>query len=167
MRILTTFCIGVAVTACAQAYIIQGPDSPKPYEANAMKELGDYLAKRIDGTFSIGGNSQVTFHVGDTQFAKTKGLLSSQLKDEQWIIKSFDSDVILNGGGTRGALYAVYHFLEDYCDIHWWNEYEEYVPKASSLDLPSINATGKPTFLYRDIYCYNVKTISTHRDTYM
>ncbi|MBO4344928.1 MAG: DUF4838 domain-containing protein, partial [Victivallales bacterium] len=92
---------------------------------------------------------------GDTELAKANGLSSVQLLDEQWIIKSIDNNIILNGGGTRGALYAVYHFLEDYCDIHWWNEYEEYVPKASPLDLPALDAKGRPAFLYRDIYCYH------------
>ena len=156
MRRLTSLFIALATAAFAQSYTINGPASPKPYEANALKELGDYLAKRIDGTLTVGGKSPVVFHVGDTEFAKSKGCLSSTLQDEQWIIKSFDNNVMLNGGGTRGALYAVYHFLEDYCDIHWWNEFEEYVPKASSLSLPSLDAKGKPAFLYRDIYCYHV-----------
>ncbi len=164
---ITGTMLSVCATIMAQPYIINGPSIPKPHEANAVKELGDYLAKRIDTKLTIGGKSPVTFHVGDTALAKAQECLSTQLQDEQWVIKSIGDQVLLNGGGTRGALYAVYHFLEDYCDIHWWNEYEEYVPKAASLELPSINATGKPAFLYRDIYCYNVKTISTHRDTYM
>ena len=155
MRTRTLFLMmALAVVVHAQSYSIKGPSSPKPYEANAAKELGDYLAKRIDGTLSVGGKTPVVLHVGDTEPAKAKGLLSSQLKDEQWIIKSFDNNVILNGGGTRGALYAVYHFLEDYCDIHWWSEFEEYMPKPSSLSLPALDAKGKPAFLYRDIYCY-------------
>ena len=155
MRTITILCIALAAVGYTQSYTIKGPSTPKPYEANAVKELGDYLAKRIDGALKVGGNSPITFHVGDTDFAKANGILSSQLKDEQWIIKSFDNNVILNGGGTRGALFAVYHFLEDYCDIHWWNEYEEYVPKASSLSLPALDVKGKPAFLYRDIYCYH------------
>ncbi len=167
MRTITSVFIALAAVVYAQSYIIKGPLSPKPYETSAMKELGDYLAKRIDGTLTIGGKSPVTFHVGDTDFAKTKGILSSQLKDEQWIIKSFDNNVILNGGGTRGALYAVYHFLEDFCDIHWWSEYEEYVPTASSLSLPALDKTGKPAFIYRDIFCYGPRSISLHGKTYM
>ena len=167
MRKTTLICLAVAAVVYAQSYTINGPSTPKPYEATAMKELGDYFAKRIDGTLTVGGKSPVTFHVGDTEFAKIKGLLSSQFQDEEWIIKSFDNNVVLNGGGTRGALYAAYHFLEDYCDIHWWNEYDEYVPKASSLALPSLNATGKPAFLYRDIFCYSARSISRHGKTYM
>ncbi|MBO4345538.1 MAG: hypothetical protein J5833_07270, partial [Victivallales bacterium] len=102
MRTLTSLFIVLAAAVYAQSYAIKGPSAPKPYEANAMKELGDYLAKRIDGTLTVGGKSPVVFHVGDTELAKANGCLSSQLLDEHWIIKSFDGNVILNGGGTRG-----------------------------------------------------------------
>ena len=167
MKLSTIISMTCAGALMAQSYSIKGPAAPKPHEANAVKELGDYLAKRIDGKLTIGGKSPVTFQVGDTDFAKAQGCLSTQLEDEQWVVKSVGDQVLLNGGGTRGALYAVYHFLEDYCDIHWWNEYEEYVPKASSLTLPALDATGKPTFLYRDIYCYNTNSIKDHGNTYM
>ncbi len=155
MRTLSALFFVISTAIYAQSYAIKGPAAPKPYEANAVKELGDYLAKRIDGTLTVGGYSPVVFHVGDTEFAKAHKCFSSDLQDEQWVIKSVGSDIILNGGGTRGALYAVYHFLEDYCDIHWWSEYEEYIPKASSLSISVLDAKGKPAFPYRDIYCYH------------
>lgn len=136
----------------AQTYTIKGPDNPLPHEKTAVKELTDYLARRINGTLTIGGKSPVTFQVGDTDLAKQNKLLSTQLPEEKWVIKSFGDQILINGGGTRGALYATYHFLEDYCNIHWWSEYEDYVPKASSLTLPTLDKSGKPAFLYRDIY---------------
>ena len=55
--------MALAVAVHAQNYEILGPTAVKPYEANAMKELGDYLAKRIDGTLKVGGLSPVVFHV--------------------------------------------------------------------------------------------------------
>ncbi|MBQ7650571.1 MAG: DUF4838 domain-containing protein [Victivallales bacterium] len=149
MSICTLAC---ASTLLAQSYTIKGPASPKPYECTAIKELADYLARRINGKLEIGGASPVTFHVGDTELAQQHRCLSTELPEEQWIIKSIGDKVILNGGGTRGALYATYHFLEDYCDIHWWNDFEDYVPAASPLSLPKLDASGKPAFLYRDIY---------------
>lgn len=140
------------VFAMAQEYRIVGPENPKPYEKTAVDELTEYLGRRISGNISVGGKSPVTFHVGDSAFAAGKGMLSESMEDERWVIKSFDRDVVLNGGGTRGALYAVYHFLEDLCDIHWWSEYEDYVPEASSLRLPALDRTGKPVLIYRDLY---------------
>ncbi len=136
----------------AQEYRIVGPENPKPHEITAVQELTEYLGKRIKGKLEIGGKSPVTFHVGDTALAKQNKLLSTDLKDEQWVVRSVGDNVIVNGGGTRGALYATYHFLEDCCDIHWWSEFEEYVPTASPLTLPPLDMKGKPAFSYRTTY---------------
>ncbi|MBQ7651877.1 MAG: hypothetical protein IJS15_13010, partial [Victivallales bacterium] len=148
----TALMIGAA-TAMAQSFIVKGPANPKPYEQTAIQEISDYLAKRIgDHKLVIGGKTPVTFQIGDTELAKQQNCLSTELEDEKWIIRSIGNQILINGGGTRGALYATYHFLEDFCDIHWWSDYEEHVPAQSSLTLPALNATGKPVFLYRDIY---------------
>jgi hypothetical protein len=141
-----------ATSVMAQPYFLKGPANPKPQELTAVKELADYLARRIDGKLTIGGASPVTFQVGDTELAAKHKLLSDSLPDEQWHIKSVGDQIILNGGGTRGVLYATYHFLEDYCGIHWWSVVEDYVPKASSLTLNALDASGKPMLIYRDMY---------------
>ena len=140
------------VLGVAQGYRIEHSDKPTPVETTAVQELRDYLAKRINGTLSVDGHSHVTFAVGDTALAKDKHLASTDLAEEQWVIKSFGDKVLLNGGGRRGVLYAVYHFLEDFCDIHWWSDLEEYVPPASELALPTLDKRGCPAFLYRDIF---------------
>ena len=149
-RLLLLLCC--AVPLFAQEYKIVAPDNPKPHEVTAVQELRNYLAKCIKGKLEIGGKSPVTFHVGDTALAKANKLLSADLEDEQWVVKSFGDNVIVNGGGTRGVLYAAYHFLEDCCDIHWWSEFEEYVPAASPLAMPALDMKGKPAFLYRNIF---------------
>ena len=137
----------------AQSFYVKGPVSPKPYEKTAIQEMSDYLAKRIgEHKLVIGGKTPVTFQIGDTDLAKQQKCLSTELEDERWVIRSIGDQILVNGGGSRGALYATYHFLEDFCDIHWWSDYEEHVPAQSSLTLPALNATGKPVFLYRDIY---------------
>ncbi len=141
-----------AAALFAQSYRIVGPAEPKPYETTAIKESTEDLAKRVKGDLTIGGKRGVTFHVGDTQLAESKGLTSTELPDEKWVVKSFGGDVVVNGGGLHGALYATYHFLEDCCDIHWWSDYEEYVPPASPLELPALDMSGKPCFIYRNIH---------------
>ena len=152
MKLIQTLTILCACSLMAQSYCIKGPANPKPQEQTAIQELTVYLAKRIDGTLSIGGKSPVTFQVGDTELAKQHKLLSTDLLDEEWRIKSIGDKIILNGGGTRGVLYATYHFLEDYCGIHWWTDIEEYIPKASPLTLDKLDASGRPKFLQREIY---------------
>ena len=147
---ISLFC---AAALFAQNYRIVGPSEPKPHERTAIKDLTEYLAKRIGGNkLVIGGGNSVTFHVGDTQLAESKGVTSKTLPDEKWVVKSFGDDVLINGGGLHGALYATYHFLEDCCDIHWWSDYEEYVPPASPLTLPALDMSGRPCFRYRNIH---------------
>ena len=151
MKKLLSILVCCSCALFAQAYRIEGPANPKPYEKTAMEELKEYLGKRIDGKLTIGGVSDITFVVGDSELAKANGLLSTELPEEKWVIKSFGDKVLLNGGGTRGALYATYHFLEDCCDIHWWSEFEEYVPEAGPLKLKALDMKGKPAFIYRNI----------------
>lgn len=152
MKKLLSLLLCTIVSLFAVDYKITAPSQPNDQEKTAVEELTAYLAKRIDGTLTIGGKSGIVFHVGNTDLAKQNHLLSSDLKDEQWVIKSFENNVVLNGGGSRGVLYAVYHFLEDECDIHWWSETEEYIPSPSSLALPTLDKTGRPFFRYRNIY---------------
>ena len=151
-NLLFGFWLLILATVSAQTYRIAGPAAPLPHEATAMQELRDYLARRLNGDLVVGGQKDIVFQVGDTALAKANNLLSTQLPEEQWHIKSFGNQILLNGGGTRGALYAVYHFLEDFCDIHWWSEFEDYVPAPSALELPALDKSGKPAFLYRDLY---------------
>ena len=99
--------------ALAAPYEVAGPVAPKPHECTATNELSVYLAKRVAGTLRVGDKDGIVFHVGDTELARKNGLLSTQLPSEKWVIRSFGNEVLLNGGGPRGALFAVYHFLED------------------------------------------------------
>ena len=139
------------------AVSIVSPDAPKPYEVTAAKELGAYLEKCVPSgkvTIAADGTMPVppVFHVGDTALAREKGLSAAQIDDDRWIIRSFGKDVVLVGGGTRGTLYAVSHFLEDFCDVRWWSDREEDAPVRDSLALPALDVSGKPAFLYRSIH---------------
>ena len=129
-----------------------------PWERTAEGELDSYLKRVAPEGVRIGGKKAV-FHVGDTDFAKGKGLASSAFKDEEWCVKSFGADVVLNGGGTRGALYAVSHFLEDDCGVRWWNDGDEDVPEKGRIDFPALDRRGKPFFAYREIYRTPTATI--------
>ena len=137
--------------ACETPYSVKGPKTPKPHERTAMEELSSYLAKRVSGKVLVDGRDGVVFHVGDTELARRNGLLSSQMPSEKWVVRSFGNEVLLNGGGTRGALFAVYRFLEEFCGVRWWSEFEEDMPPAGPLDLPAIDIEGRPAFAFRDI----------------
>ena len=148
----------------AATVVVVSPDAPKPYEATAAKELSAYLGKCVpSGEVTVGGAGDAVFHVGDTALAQKKGLAATQLDEDRWIIRSFGKDVVLVGGGTRGTLYAVSHFLEDYCDVRWWSDREEDAPRRDSLALPALDASGKPAFLYRSIHRSRARSESDPR----
>lgn len=146
-----------AVIAVGALVSFAGPDirsghSASPVDKTAVRELETYLMRRAGrGGLSVDGVRDVVFHVGDTEFARRHGLDASAMAEESWRIKSFGGSVVLVGGGVRGTLYAVYHFLEDFCGVRWWSETEEDVPKGP-LALPRLDASGQPAFPYRDDY---------------
>ena len=163
---LVALCAALCGSIAAAPFSVSLPSEPKPWERTAAKELERWLSQAVgEGTVSVGADAArgdtrpPVFHVGDTELAKEKGLLSSSMLDEQWTIRSFGGDVVLNGGGSHGVLYAVSHFLEDFVGVRFWNDEETDVPDAARGDtrppmlaLPTLNATGRPVFRYRDIY---------------
>lgn len=152
MKALSVAWVLSLAAVCNGAYVVKGPEAGRPWETNAVHELQSYLGRRVAGALRVEGHEGLTFHVGDTALARAKGVLSTQLPEEAWVIRSYGTDVVLNGGGTRGALFAVSRFLEDYCGVRWWNDFEEDVPAAGTLDLPKLDVQGRPAFRYRDIY---------------
>ena len=142
-----------ALCGASPRYVIDMPQEPAVYEKTASEELLSYL-KRLttEGRVTVDGHEDVVFHVGDTAFAREKGLGASSLDDEEWVVRSFGRDVVLGGGGTRGTLFAVSHFLEDECGVRWYWRGEDDVPEGSVLTLKALDRRGKPFFARRQIY---------------
>lgn len=134
---------------------VRTAETAAPYELTAAQELRDYLVKRLlpGGKVTVAGKEVAAFHIGDTAFSASLGLSSKEMEDEAWRIQSDGDNVALIGGGSRGTLYAVYHLLEDFCDIHWLSLDEESVPApVEVLSLPKLKLQGKPQLMYRCVY---------------
>jgi hypothetical protein len=143
------------LSAKSKVSIALAPNASLP-EKTAAQELDDYLTKATGGDFTVveekGKVAAPAIYVGNTAFAKAAGVDGSTLASEEWRIVTRDGNLILVGGGTRGTLYATYHFLEDVVGVRWWNPWEETVPKLGVLPIQAMDARGKPSFSYRDIY---------------
>lgn len=125
------------------AILVTSPSAPKAWERTAAEELRNYLTRRVaDHRLTAGGTNDIRFVVADMP----------DLADEEWRVVQDGDEIRLGGGGSRGTLYAVAHFLEDCCGVRWWSDKEEDVPQASDLTLPKVDLRGKPAFTYRDIY---------------
>jgi len=152
------------VVGSANAYEIRLSETPQPWEKTAAEELTTYLDRLAAGRSVKVSGEEAVFHVGDTDFARARKLGSADLADEQWAVRNFGRDVVISGGGSRGTLYAAYHFLEDDCGVRWWSDTEEEVPEASELTFAKLESTGKPAFKLRDIHFDNRNGTRTPRN---
>ncbi len=117
------------------------PDAP-PTLLTARAELEHYLPMSVK-SIVVGGRSLKRIVISVDK--KLDG-------DEAWSVAEKNGVLSLAGGGPRGALYATYHFLEDFLEIHWWTPWEESVPDAREWKFKKIARKGKPFFYYRDIW---------------
>ena len=150
-RTISVALMALGISAGAAPFEIVLPKAPTPAEETAAKELRHYLEMTVGDGLTAGGRSPVRFLIGDSPQARQSGIITTNLTEEAWHIRSCGSDIVLAGGGRRGTLYAAYHFLEDVMGICWWNAAEEDVPPAGARDLPALDLSGKPYFLQRDM----------------
>ncbi len=153
---LPAWAVTLARGGQAVAPIVVARDATLP-EQTAARELAGYLGKVTGGAFAVvdeaeAGQGQGRVYVGQTQFARGKGIDVEKLGPEEWVVRTVGEDLVVAGGRPRGTLYAAYHFLEDVVGVHWWNPWEESVPSRGDLAMRELNLTGKPVFRYRDIY---------------
>ncbi len=133
----------VKTVAEAAGIQIEVPPDATPTLLTARSELENYLPKIVKDNITIDGSRLGRIVIG----------IDPNLGDEEaWNIKSEGGTLSLTGGGQRGALYAVYVFLEDVIGVHWWTPWEEYVPAAKNWEFAKISRAGKPFFFYRDLY---------------
>jgi len=146
----------LAVDGKARAVVVVG-DAPTSAEKAAAGELAAYLQKVTGAAFATVAEAEApkagaAIYVGDTDFARRQGIDPAKLGPEEWVIRTVGDALILTGGRPRGTLYAVYRFLEDVVGVHWWNPFEESVPRRATLAVPKLDRKGEPRFRYRDIY---------------
>ena len=123
----------------------------------AAKELSLYLGKVFDSKVHVvceceNKSSDYSIYLGNTDFASARGIDFSKFDEEEWMYEGFGNCLVIGGGGRRGTLYGVYHYLEDELSIHWFSPAVEVVPKRKELSFKGIKNRGKPAMRYRDIY---------------
>lgn len=146
----------LAKNGVAQLPIVLAEDAI-PAEKTAALELQKYLHQVTGAEFPVREAAAVKptapqILVGAGH--RVKNILPGQdweaLGQDGIVIKTVQNKLILAGGRPRGALYAVYQFLEDSVGCHWWTPTESTVPRKSTLELPLQNTVYIPPFDYRE-----------------
>lgn len=140
----------------ATDYAVVSAQGATEAETYAAQELADYLGKITGATFPVvQENTAPTarrIFVGWTDFAAKQNIDAAQLGEEEWIIRTVESDLVIAGGRPRGTLYGVYALLERELGCHWLDQNTEMVPNVPHLRIDELDRRGKPAFWFRSIY---------------
>jgi len=155
LALAATVSLAIAVPTAAGTIVVG--HEPTLAERTAASELASYLQKATGTAFATvqegdAPKAGAAIYIGHTALAKRQGIDPAALGSEQWVMRSVGDALILTGGRPRGTLYAVYRFLEDVVGVHWWNPFEETVPRKPMFAVPALDRKGEPRFRYRDIY---------------
>ena len=136
-------------------------------ENSAAQELQEHLLKMCGVKLPVvkeNGNADDvnSVYIGATEYASNHQVDHPDNNfGEGWAIKAVDGNLILCGSKKRGALYAVYHLLEDVFGVRWWTLWDESIPTMSAAVVPADYAnSGVPAMEYRDVFAWPVKTDS-------
>lgn len=135
------------------AWEVHGPVSPTSAEQTAIRELKYYLTA-VAGPASD-SVPEVEFFVGVTP-PGLKVPDAGTFAEEEWSIVPSGKQVVFLGGGKRGILYGVYHYIEEKLGVRWWNRQEEYIPARKKLPVPEKTERGKPVFMAREIFRFDL-----------
>ena len=142
----------------AQCDIVIARNASTP-EKTAAKELQNYLGQVTGTKFRVRNESQVKpdasqILVGSSVRLKSlaTGVDWAALGHDGIVIRSVGNKLLLAGGKPRGALYAVYTFLEDTVGCRWWSGTESDIPTKQTLTIPALDTVYAPKLLYREAY---------------
>ncbi len=125
-------------------------------EKNAARELAEYLEEISSAKFEIitdeNASSEKEIVVGITNRDEEIGIDRSQYEQDGVRILTVGSKLFLTGGKERGAIYAVYTFLEDWLGCRWFTEELTVVPETERLAVSPIDYSFVPPFKLRQTY---------------
>lgn len=142
-------------------YVIFVPEEAIPSETYAAEELKNFLEQITGISFPIvhnlgGCDTEHVLFVGPVPRARMFEELpdTSGMAEDELYIKTLGGRIILTGGRPRGALYAVYTFLEDFLGCRWYTPAFSVIPSRSELSVAPIDYHYTPHFTYRNDFAF-------------
>ena len=149
-------------------YAIVIPETATDVQQTAAKELQNFF-KQVTGAElpiikpnDIPNGVDLDTFKGAKYFILGPGALSqralkeldeSKVEYDGVILKNVGDSIVLSGAPLRGALYAVYEFLETKLGCRWWTSTESTIPKTPNLKIDAdLNVNYAPKLVYRESY---------------
>ena len=135
----------------ASDYVIVTADDADECIMTAVSELQTYIEKisgaKLDcvNESSFSGGKAIVLGNTDIASADTSGL-----KDDGFRLYSDGEHFVISGSTSRGTLYGVYTFLEEYLGVRWFTPELEVVPGNEDIVIDaSLDRTVEPSFTVR------------------
>ncbi|MHB1310311.1 MAG: DUF4838 domain-containing protein, partial [Limisphaerales bacterium] len=141
-------------------YVILTQTGATPAEVNAAGELAATLSELTGATFPVrteaGELPERVILVGPGQAATRlfPEIAFGELDQEELVIKTRGSRLLLAGGRPRGTLYAVSEFLQREAGVRWWTPWAKTVPQRATLTIGELDRRYRPTFESRDPFWF-------------
>lgn len=127
-----------------------------PAERTAADTLASYLTQISGAAFPIvtddAPGTEKEIVVGATNRDAVLGIDRAGMDDETVVIRTVGSRLFLTGGVQRGAIYAVYTFLEDWLGCRWFTHELTVIPEQETVEIPEIDYAYTPSLRYRTTY---------------
>ncbi len=135
----------------ASDFVIVTADDADECIMTAVNELQTYVEKisgaKLDcvNESSFSGGKAIVLGNTDIASADTSGL-----KDDGFRLYSDGEHFVISGSTSRGTLYGVYTFLEEYLGVRWFTPELEVVPENEDIVIDaSLDRTVEPSFAVR------------------
>lgn len=76
----------------------------------------------------------------------------NKIKDEGFIIKTVDDQLIIAGKDDQGTLNGIYSFLEEYLSCNYFSPDAILIPYQRNIEIKPINKVNNPAYKFRDVF---------------
>ncbi len=129
-------------------YKVVLPENPSESVAYAADEFIKYIALATGKTLEKADSADKAIYIGCHP--------DEALGEEGFDIKVVEDDLIISGNSSRGTLYGVYTFLEEYIGWRWYDREYEKVKVSDFIQIPlDTNDRQVPILWVRSNYCFN------------
>ncbi|MGL6178022.1 MAG: DUF4838 domain-containing protein [Tannerellaceae bacterium] len=140
--------------------IVAGSDST---DIKAASLLQDFIQKVSGAQIPIVKNTtakknDIAIGTASNPTLASNRSITSQLKEDGFLISTNDGVLRILSGGDKGSIYAVVTLLENELGIQYFGENEYSAPKQQTIEIPKLEVLDNPAFRYRQSQNYAMGT---------